>query len=83
MEHHLYICDNYSAKIWALAGRVLTLALSRHTGEGIPAIILTPLEIVFNKPNLSLLSLKLAFRQAGAHRLAGDVSTGVFGPIVP
>ncbi len=28
-------------------------------------------------------SLKLAFRQAGAHRLAGDVSTGVFHPIVP
>jgi hypothetical protein len=27
-------------------------------------------------------SLKLAFRQAGAHRLAGDVSTGVFRPIV-
>jgi hypothetical protein len=27
-------------------------------------------------------SLKLAFRQAGAHRLAGDVS-GVFHPIVP
>jgi hypothetical protein len=28
-------------------------------------------------------SLKLAFRQAGAHCLAGDVSTGVFRPIVP
>ncbi len=28
-------------------------------------------------------SLKLAFHQAGAHRLAGDVSTGVFRPIVP
>jgi hypothetical protein len=28
-------------------------------------------------------SLKLAFRQTGAHRLAGDVSTGVFRPIVP
>jgi hypothetical protein len=28
-------------------------------------------------------SLKLVFRQAGAHRLAGDVSTGVFRPIVP
>jgi hypothetical protein len=55
MEHLLYICNNYSAKIWVLAGRVLTLALSRHTGEGIPAIILTPLEIVFNKHHLSLL----------------------------
>jgi hypothetical protein len=28
-------------------------------------------------------SLKLAFCQAGAQRLAGDVSTGVFCPIVP
>jgi hypothetical protein len=28
-------------------------------------------------------SLKLAFRQAGAKRLVGDVSTGVFHPIVP
>ncbi len=28
-------------------------------------------------------SLKLAFRQAGAYHLAGDVSTGVFRPIVP
>jgi hypothetical protein len=28
-------------------------------------------------------SLKLAFHQAGAHRLAGDISTGVFHPIVP
>jgi hypothetical protein len=32
---------------------------------------------------LSRTSLKLAFRQAGAHRLAGDVSTGVFRPILP
>jgi hypothetical protein len=28
-------------------------------------------------------SLKLAFRQTGAQRLAGDVSTGTFCPIVP
>jgi hypothetical protein len=28
-------------------------------------------------------SLKLAFRQAGTHRLAGDISTGAFHPIVP
>jgi hypothetical protein len=28
-------------------------------------------------------SLKLAFHQAGAHRLAGDVSTDAFHPIVP
>jgi hypothetical protein len=28
-------------------------------------------------------SLKLAFRQTGAQRLAGDISTGTFCPIVP
>jgi hypothetical protein len=28
-------------------------------------------------------SLKLAFHQTGAHRLAGDVSTGTFHPVVP
>jgi hypothetical protein len=28
-------------------------------------------------------SLKLAFRQTGAQRLAGDISTGTFRPIVP
>ncbi len=28
-------------------------------------------------------SLKLAFRQTGAQRLAGDISTGTFHPIVP
>jgi hypothetical protein len=32
---------------------------------------------------LSSTSLKLAFRQTGAQRLAGDVSTGTFCPIVP
>jgi hypothetical protein len=28
-------------------------------------------------------SLQLAYRQVGAHRLAGDMSTGVFRPILP
>ncbi len=32
---------------------------------------------------LSGTSLKLAFRQAGAHCLAGDISTGAVHPIVP
>ncbi len=55
MEHLLYGYDNYSAKIWALAGRVLTLAVSRHSGDFIPRIELTPLEIVSNKPHPSIL----------------------------
>jgi hypothetical protein len=41
MEHLLYGCENYSTKIWALAGRVLTLSLSRHSGDFIPRIKLT------------------------------------------
>ncbi len=55
MEHLLYCCEHYSAKIWDLAGKLLTLALSHHSGEYIPAVVLTPLEIVFNKPHPSIL----------------------------
>jgi hypothetical protein len=36
MEHLLYSCENYSAKIWELAGRSMTLAILRHTGDYIP-----------------------------------------------
>ena len=54
-EHLLYACKNYSAKIWDLAGRTLTLAISRHTGDYIPVIYFTPLEIVYNKPHPSIL----------------------------
>jgi hypothetical protein len=55
MEHLLYCCENYSAKIWDLTGKSLTLALSHYSGEYIPAVVLTPLEIVFNKPHPSIL----------------------------
>jgi hypothetical protein len=55
MEHLLYSCEHYSAKIWDLAGKSLTLAISHHSGEYIPALVLTPLEIVFNKPHPSIL----------------------------
>jgi hypothetical protein len=54
-EHLLYGCENYSAKIWALAGRVLMLVISRHSGDFIPRIELTPLVIIFNKPHPSIL----------------------------
>jgi hypothetical protein len=33
----------------------MTLAISRHTGDYIPNMVLTPLEIVFNKPHPSIL----------------------------
>ncbi len=55
MEHLLYICENYAAKTWALSGRALTLALSHHSGDYIPAITLTPLKIVYNKSHPSIL----------------------------
>jgi hypothetical protein len=46
---------HYSAKVWELLGRSLTLALSHHSGEYIPAVVLTPLEIIFNEPHPSIL----------------------------
>jgi hypothetical protein len=55
MEHLLYNCEHYSAKIWDLVGKSLTLAISHHSGDYIPALVLTPLEIVFNKPHPSIL----------------------------
>ncbi len=55
MEHLLYCCEHYSAKVWDLTGKSLTLALSHHSEESIPAVVLTPLEIVFNKPHPSIL----------------------------
>jgi hypothetical protein len=55
MEHLLYSCEHYSAKIWDLAGKSFTLAISHHSGEYIPALVLTPLEIFFNKPRPSIL----------------------------
>jgi hypothetical protein len=35
----------------------MTLAISRHTGDYIPNIVLTPLEIIFNKPHPSILHI--------------------------
>jgi hypothetical protein len=55
MEHLLYGCDNYTAKIWKPCGCSLTLAISRYSGDYIPSIDLTPLEIIYNKSDLSIL----------------------------
>ncbi len=54
MEHLLYGCDHYLAKVWALLGRSMILAISQHTGDYIPNLVLTPLEIVFNEPHPSI-----------------------------
>jgi hypothetical protein len=54
----LYLCtnpDHYSAKVWALLGRSMTLAISQHTGVYTPSLVIMPLEIVFNKPHPSIL----------------------------
>jgi hypothetical protein len=55
MEHLLYSCEHYSAEIWELAGKSMTLAISQHSGDYILNMVLTPLEIVFNKPHPSIL----------------------------
>jgi hypothetical protein len=55
MEHLLYGCKHYSVKIWDLLGRLMTLAISQHTGDYIPNLVLTPLEIIFNKSHPSIL----------------------------
>jgi hypothetical protein len=44
-----------TSKIWKLAGRSLTLAISRHSGDYIPSMDLNPLEIIYNKPLPSIL----------------------------
>jgi hypothetical protein len=55
MEHLLYGLENYSAKIWDLLGHSMTLAISQHTGDYIPSIVLTPLQVVFNEHYSSIL----------------------------
>jgi hypothetical protein len=55
MEHLLYGCEHFSAKIWALLEWSMTLAISQHIGEYVLNLVLTPLEIVLNKPHPSIL----------------------------
>jgi hypothetical protein len=38
-----------------LAGKSMTLAISQHSGDYGPNMVLTPLKIVFNKPHPSIL----------------------------
>jgi hypothetical protein len=54
MEHILYGCDHYSAKVWALLGCSMTLAISQHTGDYIPNLVLMLLENIFNKRHPSI-----------------------------
>ncbi len=50
IEYLLYDCKNYSVKIWNMAGGILTKVISRHSGNYIPTIDLSPLQIVYYKP---------------------------------
>jgi hypothetical protein len=42
MEHLLYGCENYSAKVWAMAGKVLTLSLSQDIPETLSPGLTSP-----------------------------------------
>jgi hypothetical protein len=54
IEHLIYNCEEYSMEPWAELGQSLTSALMVHSGNKIPTIQLTPLEIIFNKINPSI-----------------------------
>ncbi len=55
MERFLSGHDNYSAKLWRLAGRLLTLVILSHFGDHVPNIYLSPLEFIHNKLHSSIL----------------------------
>jgi len=68
MEHILYDCEEYSVAIWDKAGPVLTHALIAHTGDEIPRINLTPLEIIYNasqhNPSVKIHTKERSIQQA-------------------
>jgi hypothetical protein len=49
VEHLIHNCEEYSAELWTELGHSLTAALTAHSGNEIPTIQLSPLEIVYNK----------------------------------
>jgi hypothetical protein len=55
MEHLLYLCPNYSEKLWAEFGLVLTQTIGQFTNEYTARIELTPKEIIYNKPHPAIL----------------------------
>ena len=57
MEHLLYECLNYSSLVWEQYEQVLTRAISVHSGELVPPIQFTYLEIIYNKPPPCLLEI--------------------------
>jgi hypothetical protein len=54
IEHLVHNCEDYSAALWEELGHGLTSALVAHSGNEIPTILLTPLEIIYNKIHPSI-----------------------------
>jgi hypothetical protein len=54
MEHLLYDCPNYSSAVWNTFSSLLTDTCSSIKGEPVARLVLTPKEIVFNKPHPSI-----------------------------
>ena len=54
MEHLLHDCPHYSSLMWDKVSSLLTDTCSSIKGEPVARMTLTPKEIIFNKPHLSL-----------------------------
>ncbi len=61
MEHLLYLCPNYAEKLWVEFGHVLTQTISQFTNEYTARIVLTPKEIIFNKPHPAIF-LRISYK---------------------
>jgi hypothetical protein len=55
LRNLLHDCPNYAVKVWPLVGHPVTKALAKYYGYYVPALVLTPLELVYNKSHLSIL----------------------------
>jgi hypothetical protein len=62
MEHLLYLCPNYSARLWIEFGHTFTETLRNFTGNYVARIEFTPKEIIYNKPHPTI-GVQLTERQ--------------------
>ena len=54
IEHLIYDCPHYSSLMWNTVSSLLTDTCGSIKGEPVARVMLTPKEIVFNKPHPSL-----------------------------
>jgi hypothetical protein len=56
IEHLLHSCEEYSVELWTELGQSLTAAVITHSGNEIPMIQFSSLEIIYNKiyPSIKL-----------------------------